>query len=306
MNFENKSGDQIEVVLDKDSYKLGDTVNITAYTNFGFKSILTTEVGQLDSPFFDSAGYGSKQVGLDYNQYDSIFTTQYKIDNNEKRLGHYSVTVFDNLDSVTKYFKVSENGLEIIHSEPTLTLENQYVRYGETLHYNGYMDYTFDENQLRSIMFDNSRNNSENKRLVGNNVLLTIDYESDDFKIIGNENYVNMNELGYFEGEIKITRNITSDQIITITADTVSQSVSQQFVILGDDEHITYKEGEKYDCEKQIEFIDYREGEYQNILDNAKLLDGYGKKVELKRALNYITETENRFKLTAECIFHIA
>lgn len=241
INLDYVDGDQIEIILDKDGYKPGDTVNITAFTNFGFRNILTAEIGQLDGTVYDSTRYGSDVIRLDYNQHEAIFTTQYKINQNDKRLGHYFVTIYDNLDSITKYFKVSESGLEIIPDEPTLTFDNQYLRYGDTLHYSGYMDYTFDiDYDLTQSTFDNDRNNSENKRLVSNNVLLTLEYESDDFKIIGNENYINMNQIGYFEGEIEITRNISSDQIITITAETMSQNVSEQFVILGDDIYIKY------------------------------------------------------------------
>jgi len=247
INFENVDGDKIEVVLDKDGYKPGDTVDITALTNFGFKSILTVEIGQLDSPVFDPTRYGSTERRLDYNQYDSTFSYQYKLEDMDKRLGHYFVTVFDNLDSTTKYFKVSESGLEIIPDEPTLTFTKQILEYDKilgydnTLYFSGYMDNTLDTRyDLSQGTFGTAKNNSENKRLLGNNVRLVFDYDSDvGFKKI-DPIYINMNELGYFEGTVPITRILPSDQIITVTAETISYSASEWFFILGDPIYIKY------------------------------------------------------------------
>lgn len=301
MSFENVDGQQISISLDKDGYKLGGTINITAYTNFGFKKVLTASIEQIDSPVFSPTRYGSYDMTLDYNQYDNTFTTSISMGDSDKRLGHYKITVFDNLDSAVKYFKVSESGLEIIPSEPTLTFDNQYVRYEGTLHYSGYMDNTFDEEQLRYTVFDDARNNSENKRLIGNNVLLTLDYEGGDYKIIGNLIYVNMNELGYFEGELPITRNIPSDQIITITAETMTQNTFEQFVILRDDIYITYYDEVIYDCHEQRNLLDTYYKNYNKIMEKVALSDGGKYDLEKSKADAYKVDKIDSFKFTSGC-----
>lgn len=256
MNFENSDGQQISISLDKDGYKLGDIVDITAFTNFGSKQVLTLSIEQIDSPVFSPTRYGSYDISLDYNQYDNTFTTSIQIDDSDKRLGHYKITVFDNLDSAVKYFKVSESGLEVIPDEPTFTFESQHVKYGEYLHYSGYMNNDFDVRyDLSAGSYDSKRVQSDEAMLIGNNIMIEFDFKSDDYKTIGTNIYTNMNELGYFEGKLLITRNMPNSEIITATVKTSSESVTNQFVILQDEYNKLVYYDNIHDCDAQIEYL---------------------------------------------------
>ncbi len=257
MNTKNTNDQQIGISLDKSGYQLGDTVTVTAFTNFGFKQVLTVSVEQIDSPVFDPTRYGSYDISLDYNQYDNTFTTSIPIGDSDKRLGHYKITVFDNLDNAVKYFKVSETGLEIIPDIPTLKFENPYVFYGDYLYFSGYFDNGFDVRyDLSAGSYDTKRIQSDDAMLVGNNVQIKLGYDSDDFKTIVNNIYINMNEVGFFTGKILITRNMPYSEIIDVTARTNSQNTISQFVILPDESNETTYYDNIHDCVAQRDYLE--------------------------------------------------
>jgi len=202
----------------------------------------------MDSPIHSSSKYNTDTISLRYENYDpynSIYSTEFEIGNWDKKLGHYKVYAFDQLSDTVKYFKVSETGLEIIPSESYLEIKNQYVKYGETLNFSGYadnpyydedgvIDYTY-VHILTSQGYDMSQRAGDDINTMGNRAILVIDYETDEYKKIGNVITLEMNEIGYFEGQIPITRNMPNEQIITLTLKEINNDTVSEFVILGDE-----------------------------------------------------------------------